>query len=112
MDGLEAHAEFVVDLSCHGASINRRLFGHNLEHTRSCVWSGLSAQLIRNRKFYGKSQLNGVALDWYAIQRGPALVHISIRLPVSPRAQFSVRDTVGAIAPNTANHRANHSTQG
>jgi alpha-L-arabinofuranosidase len=45
-------------------------FGHNLEHTRSCVWQGLSAQLLRNRKFAGMPQTSGVALDWYPIGAG------------------------------------------
>ena len=30
------------------------IFGHNLEHTRSTVMGGLSAQMLRNRKFAGK----------------------------------------------------------
>ncbi len=67
------HLQFVVDLSTKAATIPALLFGHNLEHTRSAVWQGLSAELLRNRKFYGKSQRNGVALDWYAI--GPKTAH-------------------------------------
>lgn len=48
--------------------ISKLLFGHNLEHTRSCVWKGISAQMIRNRKFAGKpSQITGQAMEWYAI---------------------------------------------
>ncbi|WP_424769308.1 hypothetical protein [Paenibacillus sp. sgz302251] len=48
--------------------ISRLLFGHNLEHTRSSVWKGISAQMIRNRKFAGKpSQITGQAMEWYAI---------------------------------------------
>ncbi|MFH1568187.1 MAG: hypothetical protein ABIL09_09335 [Gemmatimonadota bacterium] len=38
--------------------------GHNLEPTRSCVWTGLSAQLLRNRKFAGMPQRSGVAAGW------------------------------------------------
>ena len=30
------------------------IFGHNLEHTRACIYGGLSAQVLRNRKFAGK----------------------------------------------------------
>ena len=30
------------------------VFGHNLEHTRAAVNGGLSAQMLRNRKFAGK----------------------------------------------------------
>jgi alpha-L-arabinofuranosidase len=51
-----------------GARISPLLFGHNIEHTRSCMWRGLSAQLIRNRKFAGKpQQLVGLAMQWYPI---------------------------------------------
>lgn len=38
------------------------LFGNNLEHTRSSVCNGLSAQMLKNRKFVGKpSAMEGVA---------------------------------------------------
>ena len=40
------------------------IFGQNLEHTRACVAGGISAQILRNRKFAGKPSRNGVALDW------------------------------------------------
>ena len=40
------------------------IFGQNLEHTRACVAGGLSAQILRNRKFAGKPSRNGIALDW------------------------------------------------
>jgi len=48
--------------------VSSYLFGNNLEHTRSSVCNGLSAQMLKNRKFIGKpSVMEGVALDWYAI---------------------------------------------
>ncbi len=44
------------------------LFGNNLEHTRSSVYHGISAQMIDNRKFAGKpSAMQGVAYRWYSI---------------------------------------------
>lgn len=44
------------------------LFGSNLEHTRSCIHNGLSAQMLRNRKFAGKpSACNGCAMEWFPI---------------------------------------------
>ncbi|MBC8529751.1 helix-turn-helix domain-containing protein [Christensenellaceae bacterium NSJ-44] len=44
------------------------LFGSNLEHTRSCLYSGLSAQMLRNRKFVGKPTAGmGCAMAWYPI---------------------------------------------
>ena len=46
--------------------IPAELFGQNLEHTRSAVQGGLSAQLVRNRKFAGKPDRRGVAMMWEA----------------------------------------------
>lgn len=44
------------------------LFGNNLEHTRSGMCGGLSAQMLRNRKFVGKpSPMEGVASEWFVI---------------------------------------------
>ena len=40
------------------------IMGQNIEHTRSAVQGGLSAQLVRNRKFAGRPRRNGVALMW------------------------------------------------
>jgi len=61
---------FTVDAASDGGEISPLWFGHNLEHTRSCVWRGLSAQVIRNRKFAGMPQHNGVAQHWHPV--GPA----------------------------------------
>ncbi|MBQ6187007.1 MAG: hypothetical protein IJK49_03535 [Prevotella sp.] len=44
------------------------VFGHNLEHTRAAVNGGLSAQMLKNRKFAGKPSRNrGVAAHWTGI---------------------------------------------
>ena len=40
------------------------IFGQNLEHTRSAVQGGISAQLVKNRKFAGKPSRDGVAMMW------------------------------------------------
>ena len=42
------------------------IFGQNIEHTRSALQGGLSAQLVRNRKFAGKPGRDGVAMMWKA----------------------------------------------
>lgn len=56
-----------IDLSKQ-ESFSKYLFGHNIEHTRACVEGGLSAQLIRNRKFAGKPSKNcGCAREWFPI---------------------------------------------
>ncbi|MCR5041422.1 MAG: hypothetical protein K6C36_04895, partial [Clostridia bacterium] len=44
--------------------LSEYIFGHNLEHTRSAVNGGLSAQMLRNRKFAGKPSIIGVASEW------------------------------------------------
>ncbi len=44
------------------------VFGHNIEHTRAAVNGGLSAQMLRNRKFAGKPSKNrGVPAEWIGI---------------------------------------------
>lgn len=48
-------------------SVSPLLFGDNLEHTRGCINGGLSAQLLRNRKFAGKPGRYGCAHEWYPI---------------------------------------------
>ena len=50
------------------ADISPYIFGHNLEHTRAAVNGGLSAQMLKNRKFAGKPSKNrGVAAHWTGI---------------------------------------------
>lgn len=49
-----------------GGIVSPYLFGNNLEHTRSGVCGGISAQMLKNRKFVGKpSAMEGVAEGWY-----------------------------------------------
>ena len=69
--------EFSIDPGAAGARIEPLLFGHNLEHTRSCTWRGLCSQLVRNRKFAGKpQQLSGAAMEWYRI--GPPQTFLTL----------------------------------
>jgi len=56
-----------IDVTKTAGEISPLWFGHNLEHTRSCLWQGLSGQLIRNRKFVGSSSPGGVARHWHRI---------------------------------------------
>ncbi|MDR1859558.1 MAG: hypothetical protein LBR06_01375, partial [Bacteroidales bacterium] len=46
--------KLAVDAKYPQELISPLLFGHNIEHTRSAVYYGLSAQVLRNRKFAGK----------------------------------------------------------
>ncbi len=56
-----------IDVAKTAGEISPLWFGHNLEHTRSCVWQGLSGQLIRNRKFTGSPSRGGLARHWHRI---------------------------------------------
>ena len=53
-----------IDLA-HPQDYSPYIFGHNLEHTRSAIMGGISAQMLRNRKFAGKSMANvGLSTRW------------------------------------------------
>jgi len=64
-----------IDVNKTAGEISPLWFGHNLEHTRSCLWQGLSAQLIRNRKFAGGPGRDGTAGRWYRVGP-PACLHM------------------------------------
>ena len=49
------------------AALSPYIFGHNPEHTRAAVCGGLSAQMLRNRKFCGKPSPYGIAAEWEGI---------------------------------------------
>ena len=63
-----------IDATKRQGVISPLLFGHNLEHTRNSMWQGLSAQLLRNRKFAGKPERTGNAMQWYRV--GPRHVFL------------------------------------
>lgn len=64
MSGMQAQQ---IDLKV-AEPISPYIFGHNLEHTRAAIGGGLSAQMLRNRKFAGKpSAGEGVASRWKGI---------------------------------------------
>lgn len=59
--------EAVID-TAKTIELSPYVFGHNLEHTRACVYGGLSAQMLKNRKFAGKPSKNeGCPAGWFAI---------------------------------------------
>ncbi|MBE5732933.1 MAG: helix-turn-helix domain-containing protein [Clostridiales bacterium] len=60
--------EETVELNACKRVVSPYLFGNNLEHTRSSVYHGISAQILDNRKFAGKpSAMQGVAYRWYTV---------------------------------------------
>ena len=51
-----------------GFVVSPYLFGENLEHTRANIYLGLSAQMLKNRKFVGKTMAcRGYSTEWYPI---------------------------------------------
>ena len=60
-------AQVEIDLRKTAGRIEPLWFGHNLEHTRACLWHGLSAQLLSNRKFAAVQDLDGVGAHWRRI---------------------------------------------
>lgn len=71
-----------IDLADAGDILPPFLFGHNLEHTRSAIWRGLSAQILVNRKFAGGPSTIGVARGWEPI--GPEESWYSVRQTLAP----------------------------
>ena len=61
-----------IDPATPGAVISPLLFGHNLEVTRRAMWSGLSAEMVANRKFVATA--SGMPLHWTAITSGGGTV--------------------------------------
>lgn len=60
--------KIMIDHGAKGSFICPELFAHNLEHTRSSIFRGLSAEILRNRKFAGKPACcSGEAAEWYRI---------------------------------------------
>jgi alpha-N-arabinofuranosidase len=68
--------KIVVDTRHPAQEIRRNLFGHNLEHTRNCLYGGISAQIIKNRKFANRAQTDGAPIGWYRI--GPTSVYLLV----------------------------------
>lgn len=57
-----------IELDDLGYHVSPLLFGGNLEHSRSAISGGLSAQMLRNRKFAGMpNSFRGNAAAWFII---------------------------------------------
>lgn len=83
----EWSADVTVTLGDTAQSVSPLLFGDNLEHTRGCVNSGISAEILRNRKFVGKPGRYGCAHEWYAVTKNHTILfgsdsgHLSFGAP-------------------------------
>ena len=64
------------------------LFGQNLEHTRYSIYQGLSAQMLRNRKFAGKPSRDGIASEWQPIAIDKECFHNLVWSPCSDGKLF------------------------
>ena len=58
----------VAEYERGNSEVSPKLFGNNLEHSRASVYMGLSAQMLRNRKFAGMPiGKEGTAQEWFPI---------------------------------------------
>lgn len=62
-----AEEDVGIEFSDAKGIVSPLLFGGNLEHTRSAVSGGLSAQMLRNRKFVGMPSADGCPLEWFVL---------------------------------------------
>ena len=65
-DSYHAPVELNFDMESEKV-LSPLLCGDNLEHTRDSVNSGISAQMLKNRKFVSKPTRYGHAMGWYPI---------------------------------------------
>ncbi len=87
--GAEPAAETIrVNATNPGPIISPLLFSYNLEHTRYAMWKGLSAELLANRKFAGKSVADG----WKEAK--------IVRAPEGPTASWPAGKPSGSRPPN------------
>jgi hypothetical protein len=86
---------YTIDLSKTKGRISPLLFGHNLEHTRSCIWQGLSSEYCEIENSSVNLNTMVWALDWNAI--GPRQTYFAIETENAYTRRYS----------NTAWHRWN-----
>ena len=63
-------ASITVDASKIAGHIDRNIYGQFVEHMQRCVWSGLWAELLWNRKFTGGSNDHGLIESWEVFGEG------------------------------------------
>lgn len=59
-----------IDPSQITGHIDRNIYGHFIEHMQRCIWSGLHAELLWNRKFTGGTDEHGLIESWSAFGEG------------------------------------------
>ena len=64
------NASISIDASKIVGGIDRNIYGHFIEHMHRCVWDGLWAELLWNRKFTGRTEANGLIESWSAFGEG------------------------------------------
>jgi len=60
----ELRATVRVDPNAEGWPLDRRRFGHFIEHLGRCIYGGIWAELLHNRKFTGAAGDRGVVEGW------------------------------------------------
>lgn len=68
------HATAVVRAGEPEFALSRNLYGHFIEHLGRCVYGGIWAERLANRKFAGRADASGVVEGWSAIGAGGGAV--------------------------------------
>lgn len=70
-------ARIVCDASTPLGAVNPFIYGHFIEHLRECIYNGMWAEMLQNRKFAGHDQPTaegyGIAVPWVAVNRAPGV---------------------------------------
>ncbi len=65
-----AAATVRVDAGAAPTPLSPLRFGHFIEHTGRCIYGGLWAEMLANRKFAGEAGADGVVEQWQAVGAG------------------------------------------
>ena len=66
------NARVAVDATRPIGAIHPHIYGHFIEHLRDCIYNGLWAEMLQNRKFGSHDMLYyGIVLPWLPVNHGP-----------------------------------------
>lgn len=68
------NARVAVNATRPIGAVHPHIYGHFIEHLRDCIYNGLWAEMLQNRKFGGHDVLYyGIVLPWLPVGPGPAV---------------------------------------
>jgi alpha-N-arabinofuranosidase len=76
-----------VDASRVTGRIDQNIYGHFIEHLGRCIYGGIWAEMLYNRKFTGKADTNGVIESWCPFGEGAKYAPDNIEFYTSCQSQ-------------------------